>query len=191
MNEQLPPIAPPPPEPPEEPKRGRPTHFTRPIAYAICLRLAAGETLREICRDENMPPESTVRLWALDNAGKTDGDGTDGSQYDGFSAQYARAREIGYLGMADEVFEIADDGRNDWVERENKKGDTYIALNHEHVQRSKLRVDSRIWALSKALPKIYGNKLDLNVSGTNQKRVIDPATLTEEQAQELYEQAIS
>lgn len=102
-------------------------------------------TLREVCRQENMPPESTVRLWALNDV-------------EGFSAQYTRARQIGYHGMADELIEIADDGANDWMERQGDDGVGW-ALNGEHLQRSRLRVDTRKWMLSKVLPKIYGDKL--------------------------------
>ena len=47
-----------------------------------------------------MPPESTVRKWALEDR-------------DGFSAQYATAREIGYQSMADELLDIADDSSGD------------------------------------------------------------------------------
>jgi hypothetical protein len=87
-----------------------------------------------------MPAESTVRSWALEDR-------------EGFSAQYARAREIGYHAMADEVLDIADDGRNDWMEREGAS-----VLNAEAIARSRLRFDARRWLLSKALPKIYGDK---------------------------------
>ncbi len=59
--------------------------------------------------------------------------------------------------MADELLEIADDGRNDWVVDE-EGGDKY---NGDHVQRSRLRVDTRKWLLSKALPKVFGDKLAL------------------------------
>jgi hypothetical protein len=31
-------------------------------------------------------------------------------------------------------------------------------LNGEHVQRSRLRIDTRKWHLSKMLPKVYGDK---------------------------------
>ena len=93
-----------------------------------------------------MPGESTVRGWALDDR-------------EGFSAQYTRAREIGYHAMADEVLEIADDGRNDWTERQNGESEVTRAVDHEHLGRSRLRFDARRWLLSKALPKIYGDKL--------------------------------
>jgi Bacteriophage Sf6, terminase small subunit-like len=70
------------------PMRGRPSIFSPELADRLCERLADGETLRAICRDEGMPDERTVRRWALDDL-------------EGFSTQYARAREIGYQGMAD------------------------------------------------------------------------------------------
>jgi hypothetical protein len=125
---------------------GRPSRYSAKLAADICGLLAAGQSLREVCRSETMPSESTVRSWALDDK-------------DGFSAQYTRAREIGYLTMADELFEIADDGSNDWMERQGEdKSATYV-LNGEHVQRSRLRVDTRKWMLSKVLPKVFGDKI--------------------------------
>jgi hypothetical protein len=114
-------------------ERGRPSIFSEELATRICERLAAGETLRAICRDEDMPPESTVRRWALDD-------------FNGFAAQYARARETGYQGLADDLIAIADDHLGD-------------------PARDRLRVDTRKWLLSKALPKIYGDKLSHEVGG--------------------------
>lgn len=59
--------------------------------------------------------------------------------------------------------DIADDGSNDWMERFNKDGESIgWVVNGEAVQRSKLRVDARKWALSKLLPKKYGDKIDVN-----------------------------
>lgn len=121
--------------------------FTREVADNILDGLAEGMTLREVCRQEGMPPESTVRLWVMDDR-------------DGFAAQYARAREIGYQAMADELLEISDDGRNDWVERDGE-----AVYNGDHVARSRLRVDTRKWLLSKALPKVYGDKVGVEHSG--------------------------
>lgn len=122
---------------------GRPLTFTSGIAAAICERLASGETLRAVCRDDAFPGESTVRGWVVDNV-------------EGFAAQYTRAREIGYLTMADELLDVADDGTNDWMARSGPSPGWEI--NGEHVSRSRLRLDTRKWLLSKALPKIYGDK---------------------------------
>ena len=67
--------------------------------------------------------------------------------------------------MADELLEIADDGSNDWMKRQHGADQSYAA-NGEHIQRSRLRLDARKWLLSKALLKIYGDKLP----GRNQHR---------------------
>lgn len=130
-------------------ERGRPTVFTAEIAARICEGLAEGRSLRDVCTDEDMPAESTVRAWALEDR-------------EGFSAQYARAREIGYHAMADELMDIADNGMNDWMERRGEEDAGWVA-NGEHIQRSRLRVDTRKWMLSKVLPKVYGEKIDHEV----------------------------
>jgi hypothetical protein len=129
-----------------------PIEYSVELTSRICSELAEGKTLREVCRSEGMPSEAAVRQWALDNR-------------DGFGAQYARAREIGYLSMADELLEVADDGTNDWMERKNRDGSTSEVENHEVIGRSRLRVDTRKWLLSKALPKIYGEKIQTEITG--------------------------
>lgn len=128
---------------------GRPSTFTQEVADVICERIAAGESVRAICRDEDMPAQSTVFAWL--------------ARHESFAEQYARAKEAQAEFMADEIVEIADDGRNDWMERLGDEGQGIgWQLNGEHVQRSRLRLDSRKWLLSKLLPKKYGDRLDVN-----------------------------
>ncbi|PAY07176.1 hypothetical protein CK489_15360 [Bradyrhizobium sp. UFLA03-84] len=134
--------------PKKKAQTGRPTTYTEEIAKVILQRLTEGQTLRAVCRDEALPAESTVRTWALEDR-------------EGFAVRYRAAREIGYHTMADEVLELADDGRNDWIEQQGEGDQKTYKLNGEHVQRSRLRFDARRWLLSKALPKIYGDKLEL------------------------------
>lgn len=121
--------------------------YSPEIAAEICQRLAAGESLRAICRELHMPSEAAVRQWvAADTA---------------FASQYAQAREAGYHAMADEILEIADDTSHDTVHTEQgERADT------EWISRSKLRVDSRKWLLSKMLPKVYGDKQAVELSGS-------------------------
>lgn len=120
--------------------------YSPEIVAAICERLAAGESLRAICRDDGMPTEGAFRLWER--------------EIEEVSTQSLRAREIGCHTMADECLEIADDGRNDWMERPENKGGGWDA-NGEHIQRSRLRIDTRMRLLGKWLPKVYGDKLEL------------------------------
>jgi hypothetical protein len=69
--------------------------------------------------------------------------------------------------MAEQLLEIADDGTNDFVA--DKHGGT--TLNMEHINRSRLRVDTRKWYLSKLAPKRYGEKVDVNVGGQSENPV--------------------
>ena len=128
--------------------RGRPTIYTRELADKICERLSKGETLKSICRDKGMPDDRTVRIWALND-------------YQGFYPRYATARQLGLDAMADQLLEIADDGSGDITY--DAQGNRLV--NGEHINRSRLRVNTRKWYLSKLAPKRYGEKVDLNVGG--------------------------
>lgn len=135
-------------------KLGRPSVYTKTLGDEICERLAKGESLRSICRDTHMPSEKAVRLWATNPEHP-------------FAPVYSAAREVGYLTMADELLEIADDGSNDWMMREGKNGDVSWQLNGEHVQRSRLRVETRKWILTKMLPKVFGEKVLNELTGVD------------------------
>lgn len=130
-------------------KCGRPTDYSKELATLICKRIAQGESVRKIEKDDNMPSGVTIYSWLLDEDKQE------------FLKQYESSRAIQAENMFEEINEIADDGRNDYMERENSDGNSYEVVNSEHIQRSRLRVDTRKWYLSKVLPKKFGEKLDL------------------------------
>ena len=125
--------------------KGRPSVYTPELGETICGLLAEGNTLSSICREQpDLPSERTIRRWALEPEHP-------------FSPQYARAREIGYHKMADDLLDIADN-------KETEPG---------QVARDRLRTDKRQWLLSKALPKVYGDKIELsgNLNLTHEDRL--------------------
>lgn len=164
----------------------RPSTYTQEIGDAICDRLAAGESLLEICRDEGMPAESTVRKWAMNDV-------------QGYGAKYARARDIGLDHEADEIKAIADTCREGlkterkeigrvcskcnlavswaglgWVHGAKGFSMTPICegataetvyeekvITADMIERAKLQIDARKWRLSKMAPKRYGDRLEL------------------------------
>lgn len=130
---------------------GRPTKYTPRLVDRICARLAMGESLRSVCRDEKMPNITTIFEWLR--------------KYEDFSNQYARAKQESADYMAEELLDIADNGANDYMERENKLGDKVTVVDKEHIMRSRLRVDTRKWLMSKMKPKKYGDKLDVTSDG--------------------------
>jgi len=110
-------------------------------------------SLREIARLPDMPPVRTIMNWLL--------------THEDFRQQYAQARELQADAIFDEVLEIADDGKNDWMERQGAEDRELYELNGEHVQRSRLRIDARKWAAGKLAPKKYGDKLTAEVTGAD------------------------
>jgi len=82
-----------------------------------------------------------------------------------FTEQYARAKEESSDALFEELLDIADDGRNDWMEKLDSEGNMIgWQLNGEHIHRSKLRVDSRKWMMSKLKPKKYGERIHQDVT---------------------------
>lgn len=126
--------------------RGRPDTYDPTIASRICELLAQGMSLRSVCRQEGMPPESTVRLWVVDDR-------------EGFAAHYTRARDIGMDALADELLEISD---TPVVGKKTKvAGDKTETTEGDMIEHRRLQVDARKWYLSKVAPKKYGERLEL------------------------------
>lgn len=137
-------------------KKGRPTIYSEEVAAEICSRIASGESVRSIGRDPKMPAFQTIMLWLVDG------------KHNDFLDQYAVARKIQAEALADEIFDIADDGSNDWMERNGKDDAPGYSANGEHIQRSRLRVDTRKWYLSKVLPRFA----DKQETTTDQDKLI-------------------
>ena len=117
-----------------------------------------------------MPDKATVLRWLADRE-KAE-----------FRDQYAHARAMQADRLFDEAIEIADDASADWVETDDGKK----VLNHEHVQRSRLRVDTRKWAAGKLAPKRYGDKLQHTGDGGGPIRVApDLSRLTDKELETL------
>ncbi len=134
---------------------GRPSLYSEELAAEVCRRICEGESLRQVCRDESMPCTSTVMKWA--------------NEIPEFTEQYAKAREMLLEHWAEEITEIADDGSNDWIKREKEDGRVEIVLDAEHINRSRLRVDTRKWLMSKLSAKKYGDRTALDLGNQEGK----------------------
>lgn len=123
---------------------------TKALENEICERLSTGEPLRQICRDEHMPVWQAVYQWM--------------EKDDGFSRRIACARETGFDAIADATLDIADNSTNDWMETNDPDNPGYRA-NGELVQRSKLRIETRLKLLAKWSPKKYGEATRIEHTG--------------------------
>lgn len=128
---------------------GRPSSLTQGLLDEICDRLADGQPLAVICRDEHMPSDRTVRNWMADAE---------------VSSAIARAREVGFDKIAADCLEIADHtGRDTKVV--GGDGEEREVPDHEWISRSKLRVETRLKLLAKWDPKRYGEAVQMKHTG--------------------------
>jgi hypothetical protein len=119
--------------------------YTEELAQEILVRLSDGESLSEICRDPKMPTHHAIHKWVHSNK-------------EGFAARYTLAREFQAFLYADQVIDIADDCRNDWMRRTDPENPGWEA-NKEHINRTRLRLDTRKWIAARILSRIYGDKV--------------------------------
>jgi len=137
-------------------RTGRPTQWTQELEDQIIDGIISGLSLKKICEPEDMPHVSAVYRWMWHDPR--------------FENIYSRALETKAHALVEEMVSIADESDQDWDETE--KGPRF---NPEHVQRSRLRVDTRRWIASKYRPKQYGDNLQL--TGKDGKDLV-PETVT-------------
>lgn len=128
---------------------GQPTLYTDEIANKICELMAEGKTLLRICKMPGMPKRRTVHNWLLHPDNKE------------FLLNYSLARELQADYWADEINDIADDGTNDYSEDD----DGNKIVNHDHIKRSQLRVNTRQWNAARRAPKKWGDRSAVEMSG--------------------------
>lgn len=136
-------------EKPVAPKKnpvGAPTTYNSHLATVICIRIAEGESLRQILRDEGMPAQSTVYEWLL--------------RHPEFAENYTRAREEQADTLADEIISIADE-QPEIIAVVDKKTGALIEhkLDGAFLQWQKNRIEARKWTAMKLKPKKYGDRV--------------------------------
>lgn len=122
------------------------TTCTREKVEEICALLEQGEPLAVICRRSDMPSVRTVYNWQDADQSVKD--------------RFQQARDIGEDAIAADCLVIADDSSGDY--RVGEKG---LLLDTDHIQRSRLRVDTRLKLLAKWNPRRWGERQALEHSG--------------------------
>jgi hypothetical protein len=111
----------------------RQTKRTPEVEERIIEGLTDGVPLRVLCRQDDIPSWRTVYDWI--NADPS------------FASRVAYARDLGFEAIAEDILDIADD----------------TPAISDHVQRSKMRIDTRLKLLACWSPKRYGNKQDVSI----------------------------
>lgn len=151
----------------------RTSGYTPELADQILQMMADGMSTPKIAAALKIS-DRTIYQWIIDD-------------HDGFGRKYARAKHVVALRWADEINEIADHKNNDYTMDE----DGQLVPDLEHIARSRLRIDTRKWLLSKVLPKVYGDKVITEVTGKDggpvemQATKIDVLALAPEQRDQL------
>ncbi|UOF78426.1 terminase small subunit [Caudoviricetes sp.] len=126
-------------------KGGRPSKYSPELVDTICERLALGEGLAQICRDEDMPSQTIVYQWL--------------NRHPEFLERYTRAREEQAETHADEIVAIADE-TPETVPVYDKEGNLLrIDISSAYVAWQKQRIDARKWNAAKQRPKKYGDRV--------------------------------
>lgn len=107
--------------------------MTPEVREKICTGLAAGESLRSICLEEDMPAISTVMLAVVQDR-------------DGFSEQYMQAREAGGFSHADRIIDTVD----------------RVATGEFDPQSARAMLDGLKWAAERMAPKRHSQRQELN-----------------------------
>lgn len=152
--------------------------YSDELAEKICERMCLGEAPTQICKDPTMPSYPTVIRWSL----------SEDPKYAVFQVMFDEAKKIMWMYHADQMLDVSDDSVNDYIERYNKfTEEMERVVDPENIQRAKLRVDTRKWLLSKMLPHLYGDKVDVSIGGRNGKAIaVTTITMTAEEAERAY-----
>ncbi|MGL6123766.1 MAG: hypothetical protein ACRC1W_12280 [Shewanella sp.] len=145
-------------------KVGRPSKYCPEIVELICERVATHDMgLRQLTNMyDDMPDKVTINIWRR--------------KHPEFRSQYAQAKCEQIEFLTEDILEIADESTNDWTEYlEKDTGVTGYKLNGDHVQRARLRIDTRKWLASKLAPKIYGEKQQTDLIIKHEDKITDLA----------------
>lgn len=129
-------------------KGGRPSLYTPELIESIAARLALGEPMAQICRDEGMPAYRTVKDW-IDTKPEV-------------AAVIARARDDGEDVLAAECLAIADKPREGEETKYDADGNLVERKVGDMLGHRKLQIDTRLKLLAKWNPKKYGDKTQLD-----------------------------
>jgi|SRR6185437_37721 len=129
---------------------GRPSTYTPEIADKICERISSTLLGTTQVAEEFGITRETLFKWRF--------------RHPEFADKYARAKENQQELAAEEILEIADDSSRDTKTIKRGK-EEFEVENSEWINRSRLRVETRKWLMSKLAPKKYGDKLAMEHSG--------------------------
>lgn len=122
--------------------------YTQELGEAICAEMIGGDdgrpkSLNTVLAKSGMPNKKTVMRWL--------------HRHPEFEKIYRLAQKERAECWIEEIVDIADDTSGDFREGDDGK----LRVDNEHINRSRLKVDTRKWIAAKMMPKLYGDKVDM------------------------------
>lgn len=120
------------------------------IRTRVLERIAAGESVRQICREPGMPERTTVRVWLLNDPE--------------FSAIHARARELQAEVQAERMEDVEED----------------VLAGKIDPNAARVVLGSMQWRTERMAPKRWGSKVEHEIGGslnhvhTVRREIVDP-----------------
>lgn len=116
------------------------------IFNSIILEIGNGASLRAAITNTKLINRDTFNEWIKEDEQLSD--------------QYARAREDRAELIFEQIIDIADSQEGDIIHK-----DGIDIVNHDVIQRARLRIDARKWMLGKMDKKKYGDAIDMTTDG--------------------------
>jgi hypothetical protein len=107
---------------------------------------------------------------------------------------YDEARKLQAEAWGDEMIQIADDASSDYYTATDRQGNEYQKVDHEVVNRSKLRIGTRQWLMSRLHHERFGDRIQQEISGdlnVNHADLLDLARKRKEKAQKKREELVT
>lgn len=114
-------------------KGGRPSLKTPELLKEFCRRIAQGRSVANVCKDEDMPQDRAIWSWLSDD--------------EAFAQDYARAIQARAMAHADMISDV-----------------TFGVLSGKiPPDRGRVALDAMKWTASRLLPKVYGDRQQVDV----------------------------
>lgn len=123
--------------------------YTPELAARVCELIALNAEGLDKLREENdwMPPRKTIWRWR--------------AAHPEFAVLFDEAKRQQMGVMMEDIIEIADDSSNDLIATEGG-----FIPNSAAIARARIQIDARKWTMAKIDPGKYGDRVELQHSGT-------------------------
>lgn len=140
---------------PSKPNPKGASKYTRAAGERVCSVLAEGGTLREAAQVAGASKDAILR-WTR--------------AHPAFAEAYKAARELGYALKAERLDELAQEAHEAAMDP---------VLGRQRLEACRFEADTVKWQLSKMLPKVYGDRKAVEVSGPDGKDLLPRHTQEE------------